>query len=89
MAVPMKFLVPKLIVAVDKNYDLNIQIVLGTGKNRTKMDVSYNMQHKKLSMSSLSLNDDTRRTQGGRVRGNQLGKCHHTTWPEKRMNERG
>ena len=47
MAVPMKFLVPKLIVAVDKNYDLNIQIVLGTGKNRTEMDVSYNMLQKK------------------------------------------
>jgi len=27
--------------------------------------------------------------QGGRVQGNQLGECHHTTWPEKRTNERG
>ena len=45
MAVLIKFLVPKLIVAVDKNCDLNIEVVLqtGTGKNRTEMDVSYNM----------------------------------------------
>ena len=46
MAVLMQFLVLKLIVAVDKNYDLNIQVVLRTGKNRTEMDVSYNMSHK-------------------------------------------
>jgi len=26
--------------------------------------------------------------QGGRVRGNQPGKCH-TTWPEKLSNKRG
>ena len=43
----MQFLVPTLIVAVDKNYDLIIQVVLQTGKNRTEMDVSYNMLHKK------------------------------------------
>jgi hypothetical protein len=43
MAVIIKFLVPKLIVAVDKNCDLKIEVVLQTGKNRTEMDVSYNM----------------------------------------------
>ena len=43
MAVLIKFLVPKLIVDVDKNCDLNIEVVLQTGKNRTEMDVSYNM----------------------------------------------
>ena len=43
MAVIMYFLVPKLIVAVDKNYHLNIEVMLRTGKNRTEMDVSYNM----------------------------------------------
>ena len=43
MAVIIKFLVPKLIVAVDKNCHLNMKVVLRTGKNRTEMDVSYNM----------------------------------------------
>ena len=38
MAVLMYFLVPKLIVAIDINYDLNIQVVLRTGKKRTEMD---------------------------------------------------